>query len=127
MLILWDCYVVVICMPCLVRNSLVGDTISGCWATVGVLTEKGTKKTSSTGKNFCIWKFGCLDEATISVFLFGDAYTKHWKESSGTVFALFNSNVRKDAQVWFWGKNNSFYFELRLLQLFEDSNSSCLL
>ncbi|KAJ8648008.1 hypothetical protein MRB53_001031 [Persea americana] len=81
-----------------IRNSLVGDTISGCWATVGVLTEKGTQKTSSTGKNFCIWKFGCLDEATISVFLFGDAYTKHWKESAGTVFALFNSNVRKDAQ-----------------------------
>lgn len=90
---------VVICMLGLVRNLLVGDTISGCWATVGVLTEKGAPKTSSTGKNFCIWKFGCLDETTISVFLFGDAYTKHWKESAGTVFALFNSSVRKDAMV----------------------------
>ncbi|XP_077246255.1 minichromosome maintenance 10 [Tasmannia lanceolata] len=81
-----------------IRNSLVGDTISGCWATVGVLTEKGNPKVSSTGKNFCIWKIGCLNESDVSVFLFGDAYTKNWKEPVGTIFALFNSGVRKDAQ-----------------------------
>ncbi|KAG7978220.1 hypothetical protein I3843_05G073700 [Carya illinoinensis] len=78
------------------RNLLVGDTLSGCWATVGVVTEKGTPKTSSTGKNYCIWKVGCLDENTVSLFLFGDAYQKNWKEQAGTVFALFNCSVRKD-------------------------------
>ncbi|KAK7860947.1 protein mcm10 like protein [Quercus suber] len=35
-----------------IKNLLVGDTLSGCWATVGVLSEKGTPKTSSTGKTY---------------------------------------------------------------------------
>lgn len=81
------------------RNSLVGDTVSGSWATVGVLTEKGTQKTSSTGKSYCIWKMGCLDETTVSLFLFGDAYQMNMQEQAGTVFALFNSTVRKDNAV----------------------------
>lgn len=81
------------------RNVLVGDTLLGCWATVGVLTEKGNPKTSSVGKSYCIWKIGCLDENTISLFLFGDAYEKHYKEQAGTVFALFNCAVRKDNAV----------------------------
>ncbi|PSS29521.1 hypothetical protein CEY00_Acc07137 [Actinidia chinensis var. chinensis] len=79
-----------------IKNVLVGDTLSGCWATVGVLTEKGNPRTSSTGKTFCIWKIGCLDEKTVSVFLFGDAYQKYSKEKAGTVLALFNCAVRKD-------------------------------
>lgn len=67
--------------------------------TVGVLTEKGSQRTSSTGKAYCIWKLSCLDEQTVSVFLFGDAYQRNCKELAGTVFALFNSTVRKDATV----------------------------
>lgn len=78
---------------------MIGDTLSGCWATVGVLTEKGNPRTSSTGKSYCIWKIGCLDEATVSLFLFGDAYVKYCKEQAGTVFALFNCTVRKDSMV----------------------------
>lgn len=73
-----------------------GDTLMGCWATVGVLIEKGSPKTSSVGKSYCIWKFGSLDESSISVFLFGDAYQQNCKEQAGTVFALFNCTVRKD-------------------------------
>ncbi|XP_038900917.1 protein MCM10 homolog [Benincasa hispida] len=80
-----------------IKNLLVGDTLSGCWVTVGVLTEKGIPRTSSTGKAYCIWKLSCLDENTVSVFLFGDAYKRNCKELAGTVFALFNSTVRKDA------------------------------
>ncbi|KAF2302062.1 hypothetical protein GH714_032230 [Hevea brasiliensis] len=79
-----------------IKNLLVGDTFSGCWATVGVLTEKGNPRTSSVGKSYCIWKIGCLDENTISLFLFGDAYQQYCKEQAGTVFALFNCTVRKD-------------------------------
>lgn len=78
---------------------MVGDTLSGCWVTVGVLTEKGSPKTSSTGKAYCIWKLSCLDENAVSVFLFGDAYKRNCKELAGTVFAVFNSTVRKDAMV----------------------------
>nr|POE54049.1 protein mcm10 like [Quercus suber] len=80
-----------------IKNLLVGDTLSGCWATVGVLSEKGTPKTSSTGKTYSIWKVGSLDENTVSLFLFGDAYQRNCKEQAGTVFALFNGAVRKDA------------------------------
>lgn len=66
-----------------------------------MLTEKGNKRTSSTGKSYSICKFGCLDEDTVSVFLFGDAYERNCKEQAGMVFGLFNCTVRKDAQVLF--------------------------
>ncbi|KAK9677550.1 hypothetical protein RND81_11G151200 [Saponaria officinalis] len=79
-----------------IKNLIKGDTISGCWATIGVLTEKGSPKTSSTGKSYCIWKIGCLDGQSISVFVFGDAYKIHSKEPASTVFAFFNAGVRKD-------------------------------
>ncbi|XP_050235366.1 uncharacterized protein LOC126683496 [Mercurialis annua] len=79
-----------------IKNALVGDSISGCWATVGVVTEKGNPRTSSVGKSYSIWKIGCLDENTISLFLFGDAFQKNCDEQAGTVFALFNCTVRKD-------------------------------
>lgn len=81
------------------RNVLVGDTLSGCWATVGVVTGRGSTKMSSTGKSFCVLQIGCLDEKTISVFLFGDAYQKYSKEETGAVVALFNCGVRKDKVV----------------------------
>ncbi|KAI5647832.1 hypothetical protein M9H77_33837 [Catharanthus roseus] len=80
-----------------IKNLLNGDTLSGCWATIGVLTERGNQRTSSTGKAFAIWKMGCLNEKTVSVFLFGDAYKRNCNEKTGTVFALFNSGVRKDS------------------------------
>ncbi|XP_061372405.1 uncharacterized protein LOC133314895 [Gastrolobium bilobum] len=80
-----------------IKNLLIGDTFSGSWVTVGVLTEKGIQKTSSTGKSYCIWKIGCLDQNTVSLFLFGDAYQRNLQEQAGTVFALFNCSVRKDA------------------------------
>ncbi|PIN19159.1 hypothetical protein CDL12_08158 [Handroanthus impetiginosus] len=73
-----------------------GDTLSGCWATIGVLIEKGIPRTSSIGKPFTIWKIGCLDDKTVSLFLFGDAYQKSCEEKIGTIFALFNCSVRKD-------------------------------
>ncbi|XP_057726087.1 uncharacterized protein LOC130941552 isoform X1 [Arachis stenosperma] len=79
-----------------IKNLLIGDTFSGSWVTVGVLTEKGPPRTSSTGKTYCIWKVGCLDENTVSLFLFGDAYQRNSQEQVGAVFALFNSAVRKD-------------------------------
>ncbi|KAI3718304.1 hypothetical protein L6452_19168 [Arctium lappa] len=81
-----------------IRNLLSGEILSGCWATVGVLYEKGEMRTSSTGKPYSIWQIGCLDEKTVSLFLFGNAYQKNCKEEAGTIFALFNCSVRKDAK-----------------------------
>ncbi|CAH9100908.1 unnamed protein product [Cuscuta europaea] len=79
-----------------IKNLLSGDTLSGCWATIGVLTEIGKPRTSSTGKPYAIWKMGSLDEKTVSVFLFGDVYKRHNNEKPGEVFALFKCSVRKD-------------------------------
>ncbi|KAL6517436.1 hypothetical protein OROMI_033137 [Orobanche minor] len=79
-----------------IKNSLMGDTLSGCWATIGILIEKGTPKTSSIGQTFTWWKIGCLDDYNITLFLFGDAYKKTCEEKRGSIFALFNCSVRKD-------------------------------
>lgn len=76
-----------------------GDTLSGCWATVGVLTEKGEQRMSSAGKPYCIWKVGSLDEDTVSVFLFGTAYQKYSKDEVGSVFAFLSCGARKDNSV----------------------------
>ncbi|XP_057436687.1 uncharacterized protein LOC130729076 [Lotus japonicus] len=81
-----------------IKNLFIGDSFSGSWATVGVLTEKGIQRTSSSGKGYCIWKIGCLDENTVSLFLFGDAYLRNKNEQAGAVFALFDCSVRKDAK-----------------------------
>lgn len=76
-----------------------GDKLSGCWATVGVLTEKGQARTSSIGQPYGIWKIGCLNDTTVSLFLFGDAYKHNLSEKAGTVFGLFNCSLRKDNAV----------------------------
>ncbi|KAI7732088.1 hypothetical protein M8C21_029565 [Ambrosia artemisiifolia] len=81
-----------------IKNLLSGDTLSGCWATVGVLCSTGEKRISSTGKPYTIWEIGCLNEKVISVFLFGNAYQKNCKEEVGAVFALFNCGVRKNSK-----------------------------
>ncbi|KAI3804025.1 hypothetical protein L1987_32193 [Smallanthus sonchifolius] len=81
-----------------IQNLLSGDTLSGCWATAGVLCDKGGKKTSSTGKPYAIWEIGCLNEKTVSVFLFGNAYQKNCNEEIGSIFALFNCGARKNSK-----------------------------
>ncbi|XP_042001719.1 protein MCM10 homolog [Salvia splendens] len=79
-----------------IKNLIKGDTLSGCWATIGVLAEKGAPRMSSIGKTFAIWKIGCLGDETISLFLFGDAYQKSCEAKVGTIFALLNCSIRKD-------------------------------
>ncbi|KAI4380385.1 hypothetical protein MLD38_006582 [Melastoma candidum] len=79
-----------------IKNLLVGDSFTGCWATIALLTDRGLPKTSSSGKTYCVWRIGSLCGDDVSLFLFGDAYTRNSNEKAGTVFALFNCNVRKD-------------------------------
>ncbi|KAL1554444.1 protein MCM10 isoform X2 [Salvia divinorum] len=79
-----------------IKNLIKGDILSGCWATIGVLAEKGAPRMSSIGKTFAIWKIGCLGDETVSLFLFGDAYQKSCEAKVGTIFALLNCSVRKD-------------------------------
>ncbi|XP_020591502.1 uncharacterized protein LOC110032269 [Phalaenopsis equestris] len=44
------------------------STLSGSCAIVGLLTEKGEEKMSSSEKSYCIWKMRCLDKTNASVF-----------------------------------------------------------
>ncbi|KAG2301151.1 hypothetical protein Bca52824_029802 [Brassica carinata] len=84
-----------------IKNLLMGDKLSGCWATMGVLTEIGQPKTSSIGQPYCIWKLSSLNDNSntlVSLFLFGDAYKKKTDKEAvgGSVFGLFNCSLRKD-------------------------------
>ncbi|EAZ09911.1 hypothetical protein OsI_32207 [Oryza sativa Indica Group] len=79
-----------------IRNLAGGDSFSGCWATAGVVLDKGAPRVSAQGKEYSIWKMGALDDSDVSVFLFGDAHAHHSGAAVGAVFALFNGNVRMD-------------------------------
>ncbi|CAM0952713.1 unnamed protein product [Alopecurus aequalis] len=78
------------------QNLAGGDTFSGCWATAGVVLDKGTTRVSAQGTDYSIWKMGALDDSEVSVFLFGDAHTHYSGGAVGDIFALFNGNVRMD-------------------------------
>ena len=62
------------------------------WATIAVLTEKGTKE-SAKGNAYSIWRLSDLQGTNVSLFLFGKAQTGLWKESEGSVVAVFNPEV----------------------------------
>lgn len=57
---------------------------------IRALTEKGSPKTSSREKNYCMWQSGNLNEDTISLLLFGDAYQRNSDQKAGAILALFN-------------------------------------
>ncbi|KAI5082901.1 hypothetical protein GOP47_0002644 [Adiantum capillus-veneris] len=79
-----------------IKIATMSENISGSWATIGVLAGKGTPKVSSTGQSFTIWKIASLDSTMISVFLFGEAFSHHYKEPAGCILAIFNAKVRRD-------------------------------
>lgn len=85
-----------------IKNLMMSDKLSGCWATMGVLTEIGQPRTSSIGQPYCIWKLSSLDDNSndtlVSLFLFGDAFKKKTDKEAvgGSVFGLFNCSLRKD-------------------------------
>jgi hypothetical protein len=68
------------------------------WLTIGVLVDKGPAKPTARGDSFCVWKLSDLRRTTVSVFLFGEAFSRAWKELPGTVFAVLAPRTvpRKD-------------------------------
>ncbi|KAL3163124.1 hypothetical protein ABBQ32_009538 [Trebouxia sp. C0010 RCD-2024] len=63
------------------------------WATIAVVTEKSTKE-SAKGNAYGIWRLSDLQGANVSLFLFGKAQTGLWKETEGSVVAIFNPEAR---------------------------------
>ena len=41
------------------------ERFSGCWATAGVLLDKGVPRVSAKGTSYSIWKMGALDETEV--------------------------------------------------------------
>lgn len=63
------------------------------------MLDKGVPRVSAKGSSYSIWKMGALDETDVSLFLFGDAHVHYSGASVGSVFAVFNGNVRMDNGV----------------------------
>ena len=63
------------------------------WVTFGVVVHKSATKVSAKGGKYAIWKLSDLEEGNMTLFLFGDAYEAHWKESNGAVIAVLNARV----------------------------------
>eukprot|EP00741_Cyanophora_paradoxa_P004986 tig00000842_g4833.t1 len=70
----------------------------GDWVVIGVVGEKGDARESSNGKNFVIWKLYDLSGTAVSVFLFGRAYTEHWKETEGSLVAILNPKIMESRE-----------------------------
>ena len=76
------------------------------WLTICVLIDKGIPKESKDGRRFAMWKFSDLRNpmataTTISVFLFGEAYSSAQpRELVGSVYALLTPEALppKDGQ-----------------------------
>ena len=61
------------------------------WGTVAVSLEKSRPFATANGKHFSTISFGNLDKSELSVKLFGEAHTVHWKEAkAGTLYALLD-------------------------------------
>lgn len=67
------------------------------WVTFGVLVNKATPQSSSSGKTFSIWKLSDLHnvEVFVSLLLFGEVHKEHWKTDTGMVVGLLNPNPMK--------------------------------
>lgn len=54
-----------------------------------------TPRESASGKKYGLWKVTDLAGFTCSLFLFGDAFEAHWKESEGSVVGLVNAKYKE--------------------------------
>lgn len=67
------------------------------WVTFGVLVNKATPQSSSSGKTFSLWKLNDLHnlDVCVSLLLFGEVHKEHWKTEPGSVIGLLNPNPMK--------------------------------
>lgn len=80
------------------RHHSVGLGSGGAaWATLVALGEASPPKETSSGKRYAIWKLTDLDQASVSLFLFGKAYDE-WRGDArpGAMLALLSPRVRAD-------------------------------
>ncbi|XP_029317997.1 protein MCM10 homolog isoform X2 [Cottoperca gobio] len=70
------------------------------WVTFGVLVNKVTPQSNSSGKTFSIWKLNDLHnlDVFVSLLLFGEVHKLHWKTEPGSVIGLLNPNSMKQKE-----------------------------
>ncbi|EKX40398.1 hypothetical protein GUITHDRAFT_113426 [Guillardia theta CCMP2712] len=61
--------------------------------TVGVMTSCSRVLKSKIGGQYLIWNLSDLNGHDLTIFLFQDAYEKHWKETVGTVLLIRNAKI----------------------------------
>ncbi|GAQ88020.1 hypothetical protein KFL_003940110 [Klebsormidium nitens] len=79
-----------------ISSAFQGGTPASPWATAAVLSEKMTPRESASGRKYGLWKVTDLAGFTCSLFLFGDAFEAHWKESEGSVVGLLNAKYKEE-------------------------------
>jgi minichromosome maintenance protein 10 len=70
--------------------------VQGDWALLCVLGEKAGTKEASNGKRYGIWTLCDLEGTCTKLFLFGDAFAEHWKESEASILALLAPKVKAE-------------------------------
>ena len=78
---------------------MIGNSLKGDWATLGVIVKKSAIRASKSGAPFLYWKISLLEKVQVTLFLFGSAYQAHWKESEGSVVAVFNAEALESKPV----------------------------
>ncbi|KDD76180.1 hypothetical protein H632_c325p1, partial [Helicosporidium sp. ATCC 50920] len=71
----------------------------GPWALIGILGEKSPPRDSHSGKAYSIWKLTDLNDACVSLFLFGAAHHDLWKQSVGSVVCCLSPSVKSDSDL----------------------------
>eukprot|EP00903_Cladosiphon_okamuranus_P008107 g7814.t1 len=68
------------------------------WAALGVLVSKSPRRQAANGGSYSIWTLSDLSrrENDVSVFLFQEALSSHWKVCEGTLVALLSAKVLPD-------------------------------
>jgi hypothetical protein len=64
-----------------IEMAMRGNDIRGNWVTIGVVVEKTETRQASNGKKFIIFRMSRLNECTVNVFLWDEAYSAFCKES----------------------------------------------
>eukprot|EP00887_Chlorella_sp_A99_P003846 scaffold11.g3846.t1 len=71
-----------------VRSRQRSAGLDGVWATIAVVGEKSKPRESAAD----------LDQACLSLFLFGHAHAELWREPVGTLVAVFAPKVKSDSE-----------------------------
>lgn len=74
---------------------------AGNWVIVGVISKKSDPRNTKTGGKYLIFTLFDMQESTISVFVFGQAYQSYWKQAEGVLVFIANPKVlpQKDKKL----------------------------